>query len=97
MPDYASQETIVVKDVVSYTDDNTTLISDMQKSTAASPLTIHKTTRVICQDNNLKHNLFNAYDVDGNASMSSTKLRTIGMEDGMGKGIGKLLIPKLEK
>ncbi|KAI3507234.1 hypothetical protein L1887_22121 [Cichorium endivia] len=97
MPDYASQETIVVKDVVSYTDDNTTLISDMQKSTAASPLTIDKTTRVISQDNNLKHNLFNAYDVDGNAFMSSTKLHTIGMEDSMGKGIGKLLIPKLEK
>ncbi|KAI3522865.1 hypothetical protein L1887_00917 [Cichorium endivia] len=78
---------LIAMDVVSYTGDNTTPMSEVQKNSA----------RDICEENHLKCNLSSAFDVDDNSSMSSTKVRAIGMEDGTGKGIPKLLIPKLEK
>ncbi|KAI3505480.1 hypothetical protein L1887_27611 [Cichorium endivia] len=80
-------ETITMKDAVLYTGDNTTPMLEVQKSSAKD----------IYEENHLKRNLSSAYDVDDNSSMSSTKVCAIDMEDGMRKGIQKLLIPKLDK
>ncbi|KAI3515502.1 hypothetical protein L1887_14400 [Cichorium endivia] len=87
MTDHASQETITMKDAVSYTGDNTTPMSEVQKNSA----------RDICEENHLKRNLSSAFDVNDNSSMSSTKVRAIGMEDGTGKGHTKAFNSKVRK
>nr|KAJ0191664.1 hypothetical protein LSAT_V11C800435910 [Lactuca sativa] len=93
-----SQETTNLKDAISFIGDNNTPASNVEKSTATSPLAKYRFSKVVSPNAELKHNLYEVYDVDDPLAMSSTKVRSTIMDDGFsGHGKMELLIPKIEK
>ncbi|KAL7588832.1 hypothetical protein Lser_V15G39827 [Lactuca serriola] len=93
-----SQETTNLKDAISFTGDNITPASNVEKSTATSLLAKYCFSKVVSPNAELKRNLYEVYDVDDPLAMSSTKVRSNIMDDGFsGHGKMELLIPKIEK
>ncbi|CAI9280096.1 unnamed protein product [Lactuca saligna] len=93
-----SQETTNLKDAISFTGDNITPASNVEKSTTTSPLPKYRFSKVVSPNAKLKRNLSEVYDVDDPPAMSSTKVRSTIMDDGFsGHGKMELLIPKIEK
>ncbi|XP_052622616.1 uncharacterized protein LOC111903767 [Lactuca sativa] len=93
-----SQETTNLKDAISFTGDSITPASNVEKSTATSPLPKYHFSKVVSPNAELKRNLSEVYDVDDPPAMSSTKVRSTIMDDGFsGHGKMELLIPKIEK
>ncbi|KAI3820093.1 hypothetical protein L1987_13951 [Smallanthus sonchifolius] len=101
MIDFQSEETITFKDVVSYTGDNVTPVSNTDKNTGTSPLVHDRNSTVVSTRKSLKRKLDDDYDIDDITTMSATKFsgRSIPNEKGGAKGDDnkKLLIPKIEK
>ncbi|KAL7610045.1 hypothetical protein Lser_V15G13858 [Lactuca serriola] len=90
--------TIDQHDAISFTGDNITPASNVEKSTATSPLAKYRFSKVVSPNADLKRNLSEVYDVDESPTMSSTKVRSTIMDDGFsGYGKMELSIPKIEK
>ncbi|KAD4586200.1 hypothetical protein E3N88_23801 [Mikania micrantha] len=92
-----SEDTVNLKDVVSYTGDNTTPLSSVQKSTAKSQLRNDHTNTSNSPYVALKRNLGALYDLEESGSTSTTKKPLVPMAIDEENGKHLLLIPKIEK
>ncbi|KAI3820864.1 hypothetical protein L1987_08414 [Smallanthus sonchifolius] len=88
------------EDVVSYTGDNVTPVSNTENNVGTSPLIRDITSTVVSTRKSLKRKLDDDYDIDDITTMSATKFsgRSIPNDKGGAKGDDnkKLLIPKID-
>ncbi|KAL7605804.1 uncharacterized protein LOC128133957 [Lactuca sativa] len=94
--EFASQDTVGCKDVISHTADNTP-VSNIPSGNTTSPSSVTGTNNLNSPPTSVKRKLVDIYDLDDDVYESSTKPNSPRVYKDKAGLTTKLLIPKVEK